>query len=79
MSTSCTGSLGTVPEGPRCRTAVPGVSGLGLKARGFYKRSKTTRARVRGPAVDQRSRATRDLVGGPTVLTSLPRRLRSVP
>ena len=64
-----------MPEGSRCRTAVPGISHLCPRAPGFYQWSKATRARVQRPAINQQTRATRDRALCPAGSTSSPRRL----
>ena len=53
-STSCPGTLVLGSEGPRGRTALPGVSGPGLKALGVDQLSRATRACVRFPGMSIR-------------------------
>ena len=77
-STSCPGELGAVSDIPWTRPAVPGDSGPGRTYCGFYQASWATRARSRGPAVDQLSRATRDCTQGLAGSSRYPGRLLHV-
>ncbi|XP_020946894.1 collagen alpha-2(I) chain-like [Sus scrofa] len=73
-STNCPRRLGTVPEVPQCRPTLPAVMGdwgPGPKALVVDQLSRVTRDLVGGPRVDQPFRTTQARARYPTVSTSI--------